>query len=73
MSASDKGGETAGGSAGAGRRVDDFIFGNIGAAQENPLMELPVEKFQVKGFGKAGAVLCAGARGGRGRCANGGA
>ena len=34
--------------------VDDFIYRNMGATDENPLMELPAEKFQVKGFGEWG-------------------
>ena len=34
--------------------VDDFIFQNTGATEDNPPMELPAEKFQVKGFGEWG-------------------
>ena len=34
--------------------VDDFIFRNTGATEGNPPMELPAEKFQVKGFGEWG-------------------
>ena len=34
--------------------VDDFIFKNTGATENNPPMELPAEKFQVKGFGEWG-------------------
>ena len=34
--------------------VDDFIFGNMGATEDNPPTDLPAEKFQVKGFGEWG-------------------
>ena len=34
--------------------VDDFIFRNTGATEDSPPMELPAEKFQVKGFGEWG-------------------
>ena len=34
--------------------VDDFIFKNTGATENRPPMELPAEKFQVKGFGEWG-------------------
>ena len=34
--------------------VDDFIFGNMGATEDNPPTELPAEKLQVKGFGEWG-------------------
>ena len=34
--------------------VDDFIFKNTCATADNPPMELPAEKFQVKGFGEWG-------------------
>ena len=34
--------------------VDDFIFGNMGATDDNPPMELPAERYQVKGFGEWG-------------------
>ena len=34
--------------------VNDFIFWNTGTTAGNPPMELPVEKFQVKGLGKWG-------------------
>ena len=34
--------------------VDDFIFGNMGATEDNPPVELPAERYQVKGFGEWG-------------------
>ena len=34
--------------------VDDFIFKNTGATEDQSPMELPAEKFQVKGFGEWG-------------------
>ena len=34
--------------------VDDFIFGNMGATEDNPPVELPAERYQVKGFGDWG-------------------
>lgn len=34
--------------------VDDFLYRNMGATKGNPPMELPAEKFQVKGFGEWG-------------------
>ena len=34
--------------------VDDFIFGNMGATEDNPSVELPAERYQVKGFGEWG-------------------
>ena len=34
--------------------IDDFIFKNTGATEDSPPMELPAEKFQVKGFGEWG-------------------
>ena len=34
--------------------VDDFIFGNMGATEDNPPTELPAEKYQVKAFGEWG-------------------
>ena len=34
--------------------VDDFIFGNMGATDDNPPTELPAERYQVKGFGEWG-------------------
>ena len=58
--------------------VDDFIFGNMGATEDNPPMELPAERYQVKGFGDWGGykqvLYCVGVRGVRGGgCADGGA
>ena len=34
--------------------VDDFIFRNTGATEESPPMDLPPERYQVKGFGEWG-------------------
>ena len=34
--------------------VDDFIFRNTGAMEGNPPMDLPPERYQVKGFGEWG-------------------
>ena len=34
--------------------VDDFIFRNTGATEGNPPMDLPPERYQVKGFGEWG-------------------
>ena len=34
--------------------VDDFIFGNMGATEDSPPVELPAERYQVKGFGEWG-------------------
>ena len=34
--------------------VDDFIFGNMGATDDNPPTDLPAERYQVKGFGEWG-------------------
>ena len=34
--------------------VDDFIFGNMGATEDSPPIELPAERYQVKGFGDWG-------------------
>ena len=34
--------------------VDDFIFRNTGAMEDNPPVELPAERYQVKGFGDWG-------------------
>ena len=34
--------------------VDDFIFGNMGATDDNPPTELPAERYQVKAFGEWG-------------------
>ena len=34
--------------------VDDFIFGNMGATDDQPPVELPAERYQVKGFGEWG-------------------
>ena len=34
--------------------VDDFIFRNTGATEGNPPMDLPPERYQVKGFGESG-------------------
>ena len=34
--------------------VDDFIFGNMGATDDQPPVELPAERYQVKGFGDWG-------------------
>ena len=59
--------------------VDDFIFRNTGAMEGNPPMDLPPERYQVKGFGEWGdrykqVLYCVqGARGRRGGCTGGGA
>ena len=37
--------------------VDDFIFGNMGATEDSPPIELPAERYQVKGFGDWGAGI----------------
>ena len=48
--------------------VDDFIFRNTGATEGNPPMDLPPERYQVKGFGEWGdrykqVLYCVGVRG----------
>ena len=34
--------------------VDDFVFGNMGATEDSPPVELPPERYQVKGLGEWG-------------------